>query len=129
MEYNELIQSVSKFNFIGEDEQKADAAVKATMGIISSRMSEEDAKDFTNSLPEPLTLDKLRSHQKYNNNVSPEEHIKVIASQFNTNEEEAQRMVIEVLHTASQGLNQEQFNSWKQKLPGDWSSFIDQIKD
>lgn len=127
MEYNQLTQSVKKFNFIGNDEQQADAAVKATMGIIASRMTEEDAREFANSLPEPLTLEKLRSHQDYQNQVSPQEHFKVVATQFNINEEEAQRMVKDVLHTAKEGLSQDQFNSWKQKLPADWSSFMDEV--
>lgn len=128
MEYNQLIQTAKKFNFIGENEQQADAAVKATMGIIASRMSEENAKDFANSLPEPLTLEKLRSHQENENELSPNEHFKVIATQFNINEEEAQRMVKDVLHTATEDLSEEQFNSWKQKLPQDWSSFMDEVK-
>jgi uncharacterized protein (DUF2267 family) len=128
MEYNQLIQTAKKFNFIGENEQQANAAVKATMGIIASRMSEDDARDFANSLPEPLTLEKLRSHQEYENDVNPSEHFKVIATQFNINEEEAQRMVKDVLHTATENLSEEQFNSWKQKLPQDWSSFMDEVK-
>jgi uncharacterized protein (DUF2267 family) len=127
MEYNQLMQSVRKFNFIGDDEKKADAAVKATMGIIASRMSEEDAKEFGNYLPEPLTLDKLRSHQVYQNDVSPKEHCQIMANQFGINEEEAQRMVKGVLHTAREGLSEEQFNSWKRKLPGEWSSFLDEV--
>ena len=43
MEYDQLLQAAKRFNFIGNDEQQADAAVKATMGILASRMSEEDA--------------------------------------------------------------------------------------
>lgn len=127
MEYNQLTQAVKKFNFIGNDEQQADAAVKATMGIIASRMTEEDAREFANSLPEPLSLEKLRSHQDYQNQVSPQEHFQVIATQFNINEEEAQRMVKDVLHTAKEGISEEQFNTWKQKLPADWSSFMDEV--
>lgn len=127
MEYNQLIQSVKKFNFIGNDEQQADAAVKATMGIIASRMKEEDAREFENSLPEPLSLEKLRSHQDNQNQESPQEHFQVIATQFNINEEEAQRMVKDVLHTAKEGLSEEQFKSWKQKLPTEWSSFMDEV--
>lgn len=127
MEYNHLTQSVKKFNLIGNDEQQADAAVKATMGIIASRMTEEDAREFADALPEPLSLEKLRSHQDYQNLVSPQEHFKVIANQFNINEEEAQRMVKDVLHMAKEDVSQDKFNSWKQKLPADWSSFMDEV--
>lgn len=126
MEYNELMQSVRKFNFIG-NEERADAAVKATMGIVASNMSEEDAKEFVNYLPEPLTLDRLRNHQVYQNKVSPKDHIQIVATQFNIAEGEAQKLVENVLSATKQGLSQEQVKTWKQKMPEDWSAFLDKL--
>lgn len=126
MEYNELMQSVKKFNFI-QNEDQADAAVKATMGIVASSMSEEDAKEFVNYLPEPLTLDRLRNHQVYQNKVSPKDHIQIVATQFNIDEGEAQKLVENVLSSTKQGLSDEQVKTWKQKMPKDWSSFLDQL--
>lgn len=127
MEYDHLLQAAKKFSFIGNDEQQADAAVKAAMGILASRMTEEDAKEFANYLPEPLTLDKLRGHQRYQNQVSPKDHFQVLATQFNIDAEEAERMVKDVLQTAKESLSEGQYNSWKQKLPGEWNSFMDEL--
>lgn len=124
MEYNQLIESARKLNFIG-NEERADAAVKATLGILASSMKEEDAKEFTSYFPEPLTFEKLRSHQVNENMVSPEEHIQEIATQFNFNPDEARQLVRNVISTTKENLSEEQLKSWEQKLPKGWDSFIE----
>lgn len=127
MEYDQLIQSVKKFTFIGGNEERADAAVKASMGLLASRMSEQDAKEFANYLPEPLTLNTLRSHQQNPNRESLRDYFQIIATQFNTDAAEAQSMVEAVLHAAKESLSPQQFNSWKQKLPAEWARFLDDL--
>lgn len=127
MEYDQLIQSVRRFAFIGNDEERADAAVKATMGILASRMSEQDAKEFANYLPEPLTLNTIRSHQQNPNRESLPDFFQIIAHQFNTDAAQAQSMVEAVLHTAKESLSPQQFNSWKRKLPAEWARFLEDL--
>lgn len=125
MEYDRIIDSVRKLNFI-ENEEKADAAVKASLGIIASRMKEEDAREFADFLPEPLTFEKLRGHQVYENEVSPDEYIKEIAVQFNLQEDQARELTQCVLRTTRDNLGEEQLNSLEGKLPQNWMSFIKQ---
>lgn len=122
MEYNQLLSSVKQLNFI-ENEQMADAAIKATFGILVSSIPENSARELTRSLPDPLTFEKLRSHQESTNDVSPRDHIQQIATQFNLPENQAEELVSRVFSAARSGSSEQQSN-WEQKLPGEWSSFV-----
>lgn len=124
MEYEKLIQSIQHFSCIGGEQKQADAAVKACMGVLASRMTEQDAKEFSNYLPEPLTLASLRNHEPNRKEESLREFFQLMASRFNTDEEEAQKMVEAVLHTAKESLRPQQLNSWREKLPSEWASFL-----
>lgn len=124
MEYQELIQSIADLDFI-ENEETADAAIKAAFGIIVSMMGKEDARAFTQDLPDLLTLEKLRSHQVREVKVTPEQYIEEIATQFNLNEDDAREVVHTILHTTKQNLADEKVEEWKEKLPDQWVSFIE----
>src|SRR5436309_1356740 len=63
MDYQQFIQETRKLDFI-PDEETADAAVKAALGVLASRLDEEHARKFTAKLPEPLTYERLRGHQQ-----------------------------------------------------------------
>lgn len=54
MEYEDFIRAVSELDFI-QDEEEADSAVKAALGILASRLDEEEARKLTEYLPNPLT--------------------------------------------------------------------------
>ncbi len=54
MGYEKLLEAVQEFDFI-PDPKTADAALKAVLGILASAMDENLARDFTDSLPGPLT--------------------------------------------------------------------------
>lgn len=123
MNYNDLVQSVNNLDFV-RDEQMADAIIKATLGIVASNMSEADAREFTRPLPEPLTVDKLRSHQENPNNVSPDEHIQQICNQFGLDERQAEEVVQNVFSLTKRNLPENQAGDWLNRLDNEWTSFV-----
>ena len=124
MEYTNLTESVKSLDFIGEHEL-ADAAVKAVFGVMASRMGEQEAREFTQILPEPLSFDKLRSHQEQTLQVDPDEYIEVIANQFNFNREQAENLVRNLLNMTKANLPDDKVESWENKLPGPWASLVE----
>ena len=126
MEYDQLVQAVMKFNCIGNREERAEEAVKVSMSCLACHMSEEDAKEFVNYLPEPLTLHQLRQDRELPKQADPEKDLQVVASRFDTDTREAQQLVNAVLHTAKGSLRPQQLDAWKEKLPPDWATFLEQ---
>lgn len=55
MEYRDLVKAVKELHFI-KDEAMAKATVKAVLGVLASRLEEEVAQEFAESLPEPSTM-------------------------------------------------------------------------
>jgi hypothetical protein len=53
----------SKLDFIS-DEPMGDAVVKAVMGILASSLEQGLAHALAESLPEPLTYERLRGHRQ-----------------------------------------------------------------
>ncbi len=123
MEYDHFIEDVRNLDFI-RDRVTADAAVKAVLGIIASRMSSEDARQFTSRLPDPLNLDVLRSHQRRELGISPEEQVGVIRAQFKLTEDQAQVLVDTVLRNVKEAVGEETFSNLSQYLPSDWMAAI-----
>lgn len=123
MEYNQLVQSLNQLDFV-DNPEVADAAIKATFGIMVSRMEEEDAKTFTNLLPEPLTFEKLRSHQAKKLKINRDEFIQEIGAQFKLNSDEAENLVKTVIKTAKENLSNDQVKTWEEKLPKEWKPLV-----
>lgn len=124
MEYNALIKSVNRLDFI-QTEEVADAAVKAALGIMVSRLNEEEARRLTSYLPEPLTFEKLRSHQARDLKINREEYVSEIATQFKIREDEARTLIKTVLQTTKENLPQDQVQELEDNIPDDWATLMD----
>lgn len=124
MEYKALVKSVSRLDFI-ETEEVADAAVKAALGIMVSRLNEDEARRLTSYLPEPLTFEKLRSHQARDLKINREEYVSEIATQFKIREDEARTLIKTVLQTTKENLPQDQVQELEDNIPDDWATLMD----
>lgn len=124
MEYRNWVKAVNDLSFI-ENEETAGAAVKAAFGIIASMMDDEEVKRFTEALPEPLTLEKLRGHQISALKVKPAEYIEQMATQFNLDSSQARELVQTIIHTTKVNLSGDKVREWKAYLPQEWGSFIE----
>jgi len=124
MEYEDFIRAVGELDFI-QDEDEADSAVKAALGILASRLDEEEARKLTEYLPNPLTYEKLRGHQLSDLDISAEEFISEIADQFGINEDQAHELVSTVLQVAKEAIGYETIVELEQHLPEDWAEVFE----
>lgn len=124
MEYNKLIDSINNLEFV-DNKEKADAAIKATLGKVVSTMDEEAAKKFTSFLPEPLTYERLRSHQANILKIGEEELIQEISAEFNFNRPDAERLVKTVFKTTKENLSGEQVKIWEGELSDELAGFVE----
>lgn len=125
MEYQIFLQEVQKMDFI-QDRETADAAVKASLGILASRLPEDEARRMTDKLPEPLSYDRLRGFQRrYMAMVSFDEYIREISAQFHLSYDQAHSLVNHVLHIAKDAMGESTLQDVESKLTSDW---IDSLK-
>ncbi|MBE0480354.1 MAG: DUF2267 domain-containing protein [Dehalococcoidia bacterium] len=103
MRYERFIEDVKGLEFIADD-ATADSAVKAVLGILASSIEESRARKLTESLPDPLTFDKLRGRQRRIIMTPPDVYVTEIADQFNISREQAHRLIERVLETAKEAV-------------------------
>jgi hypothetical protein len=99
MNYEKLLEAVQELGFIA-DPKTADAAGKAVLGILAGAMHEGLAREFTESLPGPLTYDRLRGHQAKPMKIDADGYIGELAAQFRLPEEQARLLITKTLALA-----------------------------
>lgn len=124
MDYQQFIQKVKEFDFIENDEQ-ADAAVKAVLGTLASRLREPEAHKMTEKLPEPLTYEKLRGQQVYTTPISVDEYERSIGQQFHIGQENARKLIRTVFDTAKDAIGNETVKELEKALPDDWARLME----
>ncbi len=118
MRYEDLLEGAMRTKAIA-DRETADGVVKAVLGILFSRMPEEDAREFALSLPAPLSFDRLRGHAMPSG-LTMEQYTREIAMQFGVSHEEARQVITSVLHEVKAGLDPGALRRWERHLPLDW---------
>ncbi|MFA7463559.1 MAG: DUF2267 domain-containing protein [Syntrophales bacterium] len=124
MDYEDFLSEIMNLDFIN-DPDEADSAIKAVLGILASRMEESQAARMAGELPEPLTLDKLRGHQKRATTISVEEYIAEIADLFALDYDQAYTLVNTVLSVTKESLEGETLEDIEINLPPDWARTIE----
>jgi len=112
---------------IVKDDDTADAAAKAVMGILASAVSEEDARKLTEHLPDPLDMDTLRGMQAFSSPVSFEMAVIEIARQFQLSEEDAAELVKAVLGKAKAAVGQTTLMEVAGNLGEDWRAIFKSV--
>lgn len=118
MDYRSFIEGVKKLSFI-RTEERADAAVKAVLGILASSMNREQAEKFAARLPEPLTVENLRSHQARPLDITIEEFFDEIGAQFKLNPDQAKILVDTVFRLAKGAVGEETITEVEFDMPPD----------
>jgi uncharacterized protein (DUF2267 family) len=124
MEYAQFIEHVVNLEFI-PDRDTADAAVKAVLGILASRLEEPEARMLTEKLPEPLNLERLRGHQVRPHGISVEQYISEVGEQFRLSEDQAEILIKTVLHLVKDELGAVTVSEFESLLPADWRATIE----
>lgn len=118
MDYRNFIDGVKRLSFIRTDE-KADAAIKAVLGILASSMNREQAEKFTARLPEPLTIGTLRSHQARPLDITIEEFFDEIGAQFSLNPDQAKILVDTVFRLTKGAVGEDTITEVEFDMPPD----------
>lgn len=123
MDYKEMIGRVRRLDFI-KNEQKADAAVKAILGILAGRLNEEHARKITEKFGGRIIPNRAGNGQKRSETISFSEYIAEIRSQFNISVHQARVLVRNVLYFANEASGDGMLVEIGKSLPLDWSEAI-----
>lgn len=96
--YKEIIEPI---DFV-EDEEMAEEAIKAVLGILASRITEQEAREFTAELPGYLSYETLRGHQLTPTPTSPADTINIIADKFNIEKKQAHELIQKIIGVAKE---------------------------
>lgn len=116
MEYEDFIDDVVDLDFI-EDPDVADSAVKAVLGILTSTLDEPQARKLTESLPDPLSYDRLRGHQANPLSLSMDEYCEEVSAQLNLNPEQARELIDTVFHTTKEAVGEDVIEELEDDMP------------
>lgn len=126
IEYSNFINAASSLTFI-RDEAQAEAAVKAVLGILASRLEEREARRLVASLPDPLSLESLRGHQASVADLSVEQYYGSLAKQFQISTDQAQVLAVTILRLVKEALDFEGMRDIERSLPGEWTDLIERV--
>lgn len=121
MDYNDFVNAVENLGYF-EDRERAESAVKAALGILASRLEEDEARALTADLPDPLTFEKLRGHQANVTDITFDQYIAELAIAFGLDEDEAHTLVNSVFHLMKDSLEEGVLDEVEGNLPRDWAT-------
>lgn len=123
MDYVSFRKNIDRLDFI-DGPTEADAAIKTVLGVMTSRLDEQRARDFTGRLPDPLDFDALRSHQQGELDVSAEAFVGQISNQFKLNDDESRRLIDTIMRRTREVVGDQVFNEVCRSLPADWQDMM-----
>ncbi len=118
MEYSRFVNAIKDLDFIGSTD-RADAVIKAILGILASSMDEEHARKLTEKLPRPLDFERLRGHQARPVDITIEEFFSEIGAQFRINPEQARTVVDAVFRLCKDAIGEETVSEIEYDMPPD----------
>jgi uncharacterized protein (DUF2267 family) len=123
MDYEEIVDRVAELDFIA-DRNTADAAVKAVWGVIASAVDEDTAREITDELPDPLTIERLRSHQVRDLRITSEAFIQEISTQFRLTPEQSSQLIERVIEAGEQAMDEKTLADLREALPLDLHNLV-----
>jgi uncharacterized protein (DUF2267 family) len=123
MEYQDFVSRARSFPFI-RDTDTAEAAVKATVGMLASRLDGARASLLANRLPEPLTFEKLRGDQVNQTSIEVEQGLNTLNTQFNLDHEQSNELLESMLSCVAEAVDNQTLDELKQGLSEDWRRLL-----
>lgn len=126
MNYRSYIDQVMELPFIN-DQQAAESAIKTVLGVLTSKISDEEAMELTNYLPSELSMDTLRRHRQISGQLSVNEFFFAVGEELHLNWQEARDVVGRVFHCIKETEEgADLLEDMEQRLPSDWAAIVDQ---
>lgn len=125
MNYNEIIRRVRRLDFIRNDE-KAAAAVKTVLGVVASKLSDEQARKLAEKFPEQhISVGSLGNEPVKLGGTSVKECNDSICSQFKLSVHQGHTLIRTVLYFTKEASGDNFFQDIKKSLPIDWAEAMD----
>ena len=121
--YIEFLDRARRLQFV----EDPDAAVRAVYGILASRFEGPDARQFTEKLREPLTIQQLRGHQVNPTRISLDGALTALAQQLHITRSQAGRLLMALTRFARESVGPEVFQKAAKNLPENWAEFLTEI--
>ena len=123
MDFYGITKRVRKLEFIGND-QRADTAVKAVLGILASRMSDEHASKLATKFPEHIAAERFGSYHNKMEAISVTQYTAGISSEFKISVHQARTLMRNVLYFTKEAAGVDVIMDIKKSLPIDWAEAI-----
>ncbi len=123
MDYTEIIRRVRRLDFIRND-QTANAAVKAVLGSLAGRLSEEQARMLAGRFHGQLALDRFEGGNSKIEELSVADYTAAICAQFKISVYQARTLVRNVLYFTKEVSGASALLDIKKSLPTDWAEAI-----
>ncbi len=123
MEYREFIDYIGTLDFV-QDNETADAMTKAVLGIVCSSVDEPIAHQLTENLPEPLTVENLRSHQAHKEHPTLDSYVQEIRTQFGISDSQAVDLIDHVVRITKDAVGAETWGRFTEHLPSELGQAI-----
>lgn len=118
------MEAVQALDFIHDDET-AEKGIKAVLGILASKLDEQEAREFTAELPDYLDYETLRGHQEKPTPTSPYDTVEIIGNELNLEPGQANELMNEVISVTKQQAKGE-VSDIAAQLSEDWREALDQ---
>ncbi|MFP8489781.1 DUF2267 domain-containing protein [Gracilimonas sp. Q87] len=116
-------QALETLDFV-KDEEMAEEVVKGVLGVLTSKLSEQEAKEFTAQLPDYLSYENLRGHQANPSPTTAGETIDILSDHFKIDNEQANEAFQQVIGVAKEQASGE-ISDIAAELSNDWREAID----
>ncbi|HAR63624.1 MAG: hypothetical protein DKM50_01050 [Candidatus Margulisiibacteriota bacterium] len=124
MDYDDFVNDVEDLYFI-EDEEAADAAVKASLSVLVNRIPEEPARRLAEELPQQLNFEMLRGKKQQAIPPTLDQSITELSRQFGIDKDESRELLSTVLSVTKDAVSDETLEELEDNLPDEWVTFIE----
>lgn len=122
--YEQFVDTAWNMGFF-DDIEEAESAVKMVLGIAASRLQEKPARALTDELPDPLTYEKLRSHQATPTEISAAQYVEDVAREFGVSDQDAREIIQTIWSQALNSMSDDKVGQIVRGFPSDWRALLE----
>lgn len=119
--YQEIMETLDFVN----SQDEAREMTKSILGMISSSLTDQEAREFTAQLPDYLDYETLRGDPQETDQILPDECLQILQNKFNLNKDDARAALNQVIGITVREAKGEVSDIVKD-LDNEWKEYIDQ---
>lgn len=119
--YQEVLETL---DFIDSQEEAREVA-KTVLGLITSSLSDQEAREFTTQLPDYLDYKTLRGSPQERDRILPDECLEILGNKFDLEEDQSRALLNQVVGITLREAKGEVSDVVKD-LDDEWKEYFDQ---